>query len=217
MGAEISFKERVKNTAIECSRLYKDYFVDYEYLICSEAFHENMYYIVDAHKDNYLHLIGVTTSLSAIDFFEGCYNGTLQEDDFDFVRKGQSEKEVKGSVRRKITALSDIFSVFTSSTWVEESFIKNKIRCTFATGKNTYTLGFIGDRKAKPMTLLKGNELDSIKARNIDLVLRRKTGEPNFKELVSGDKEMLVKYKDAIIDILSEDLKKILLKVINEE
>lgn len=59
------------------------------------------FYIVSAHEDNYLHLTGLHTSLSAENFFNKCYTGTLDESDFDFARVGQNEKEVKGSVRRK--------------------------------------------------------------------------------------------------------------------
>ena len=36
----ISFKERVRNEAIANAKLYKENFVDYEYLICSQAFEQ---------------------------------------------------------------------------------------------------------------------------------------------------------------------------------
>lgn len=102
MEGQKSFKERVKETVISNAVSYKWYYVKYEYLLCSEAFEQSAYYIVSAHEDNYLHLTGLHTSLSAEDFFYKCLNGTLDETDFDFVKDGQNEKEVKGSVRRKI-------------------------------------------------------------------------------------------------------------------
>lgn len=40
-----SFKTRVKEEAIRCARIYKDQFVDYDYLLCSEAFSQSDYYI----------------------------------------------------------------------------------------------------------------------------------------------------------------------------
>ena len=105
MEEQKSFSQRVKETVIQCADLYKKYYVEYEYLLCSKAFEKNEYYIVSAHEDNYLHLTGLHTNLDAASFFEKCYNGSLEECDFDFCKKGQNEKEVKGSVRRKINSL----------------------------------------------------------------------------------------------------------------
>ena len=82
MAEQKSYKERVKDIVIQNANSYKRYFVDYEYLLCSEAFVNNEYYIVSAYEDNYLHLTGLHTSLDAATFFEKCYKGTLEENDF---------------------------------------------------------------------------------------------------------------------------------------
>ena len=39
------FKDRVKNTVISQATAYKENFVDYKYLVCSEAFMVEPYYI----------------------------------------------------------------------------------------------------------------------------------------------------------------------------
>ena len=124
MEEQKSFSQRVKETVIQCADLYKKYYVEYEYLLCSKAFEKNEYYIVSAHEDNYLHLTGLHTNLDAVSFFEKCYNGSLEECDFDFCKKGQNEKEVKGSVRRKINSLPSIMNMFSTGTSVEEDFEK---------------------------------------------------------------------------------------------
>lgn len=49
---------------------------------------------------------------------------------------------MKGSVRRKINALSNLSSLFEAETLVEEDFVKNRVKCTFAAGKTACTLGF---------------------------------------------------------------------------
>lgn len=206
MSGQKSFKERVKETVIQNAYLYKKYFVDYEYLLCSEAFVKNEYYVVSAYEDNYLHLTGLHTSLSAAIFFEKCYNGDLQESDFDFYKSGQNESEVKGSVRRKINSLPFIMDIFKVGTFVEEDFAKNRIRCSLAAGNSSVTLGFVVKGKAKPMTLLKGNELDTVKAKKLDLVLRRKSGESCFTEIVSGDEKRLAEYKTVLSGLISESL-----------
>ena len=206
MEEQKSFKDRVKETVINNAMSYKWYYVNYEYLLCSKAFTQNEFYIVSAHEDNYLHLTGLHTSLSAEDFFNKCYAGTLDESDFDFKKIGQNEKEVKGSVRRKINSLSAMMNMFGSCTMIEEDFVKNRIRCSFATANSNVTLGFVVSGKAKPMTLLKGNELDSSKAKRLELVLRRRKGEDKFSELLVGTEETLNEYRECLGELLSNDL-----------
>ena len=144
--------------------------------------------------------------MDATTFFEKCYEGSLEECDFDFCKNGQNEKEVKGSVRRKINSLPSIMNMFASGTSVEEEFEKNRIRCSLAACNVSATLGFIVVGNAKPMTLLKGNELNSAKARKLELVLRRRAGETKFSEIISGLCEQLVEYKVALDGLLSDEL-----------
>ena len=59
MMAGESFKERIRQEAIKEAKRYKEIYVDYEYLICSEAFVKRKYYIINAEKDNFQHLTGV--------------------------------------------------------------------------------------------------------------------------------------------------------------
>ena len=97
-------------------------------------------------------------------------------------------------------------NIFNVGTSVEEDFEKNRIRCALAAANSSVTLGFVVAGRAKPMTLLKGNELSSAKAKKIDLVLRRKSGESRFTEILIGDGERLVEHKDVLSDLLSEEL-----------
>lgn len=217
MSEQKSFKERVKDTLISNAYSYKKYYVDYEYLLCSKAFEKCEYYIVAAHEDNYLHLTGVHTGLDAAAFFEKCYKGTLEETDFDFCKSGQNENEVKGSVRRKINSLPAIMDMFNVGTSVEEDFTKNRIRCSLAAANISATLGFVVAGKAKPMTLLKGNELNSAKAKKLDLVLRRKSGEVKFSEMLIGTGECLLEHQEALRELLSEELQALIPKEEAEE
>ncbi len=172
--AEESFKERVRLELIKAAKRYKAVYVDYEYLICSEAFVQKNYYIVDAEKDNFQHLTGVHSQISAQSFFDKCVQGTLSDADFDFMKKGQDEKSVKGTVRRKATADG---------------------RCT---------LGFSDSLKARPKSLIKGNELKNPKP--VDLVLKRQSGAELFDEIVIGNETILCKYKAQIEGLFAEDL-----------
>lgn len=53
------FKQRVCKTAIACAQIYKTEFLDYNYLVCSKAFTLKPFYIINAHADNFQHLLGV--------------------------------------------------------------------------------------------------------------------------------------------------------------
>ncbi len=48
----------------------------------------------------------IRLQLSTDQFFDKALNKSLTENDFDFTKKGQTEKMVKGSVRRKVRFLS---------------------------------------------------------------------------------------------------------------
>lgn len=100
-----SFKERVRQVAIKQSKIYNNLFVNQQYLICSYDFKENDFYILSGEQTNYLHLVGVNTSLTPKEFFNKCFNGTLEESDFDFSKKNTNPSVIKGSVRRKIQSL----------------------------------------------------------------------------------------------------------------
>lgn len=202
----ITFKERVKNVAICESKNYKKYYAEYEYLVCSSAFEIQDYYIIDAKEDNFQHLLGVNSKIAPQAFFEKCYDGTLQESDFDFQKRGQSEKSVKGSVRRKIDALPNMMNLFNGNIKVEESFVKNHISCIFATADAKCTLGFISTPKSRPMTLLKGNELDKTKMKDVDLLLGKEKGKEKFDEIIIGDSEALMNYYVKIKGLIDENL-----------
>ncbi|MCD7784040.1 MAG: PBECR4 domain-containing protein [Oscillospiraceae bacterium] len=203
---QVGFKTRVRDAIVLSSKVYLENFVGYEYLLCSEAFKNSDYYIVCANKDNYKHLTGVNTRLSAEAFFDKAVEGTLSETDFDFYRKGQAEREVKGSVRRKISVLPEIGNVFSEGTKVEENFERNRIRYSFAAGTKTYTLGFTVSRPIKPLSLLKGNCLDEDIAKPLDLVLRRKNGEEKFNELILGNRDSASRHAASINGLISEKL-----------
>lgn len=83
MKNTIPFRERVRRTLISSAQIYQHIFVEYDYLMLSADFRIRSYYIVSADQDNFLHLTGVHTTLSASEFFCKCISGSLQQDDFD--------------------------------------------------------------------------------------------------------------------------------------
>lgn len=201
-----SFSQRVNESIIQTSKIYKKYFIEYEYLICSKAFKNNNFYIISAKKDNFLHLTGVHTNLDATTFFDKCFDGSITESDFDFHKKGCPISSVKGSVREKIISLFLISSIFSDQTYVEENYSKNQIHCNFVSANNDLTLGFVLVGKARPMTILKGNKINQSKASKIDLVLRRKTNSYKFSEIIVGSKKELNQYKNVIGGLLDKEL-----------
>lgn len=204
--AENNFKERVRKAAIDGARIYQEIFLNYEYLICSEAFNIEKYYIIDGQKDNYQHLVGINPLIDKEEFFIKSKSGELTLDDFNFDKDGASEKSTKGTVRRKIIALPSIGNLFTKDTMVQERFIKNTNFCHFATSDNKCTLGFVSTPKSRPKTLLKGNELKKDKMKKVDLIIRKKKDEKKFNEIIVGDINILMKHFNDIKELIDDSL-----------
>lgn len=202
-----SFKARVCIAAIQYSQTYFSQYVSRDYLVFSDAFHSQPYYVISAEKSNYLHLIGVSTNLSSLDFFNKCFNGTLSEDDFDISAHGQDSKASKGSIRRKINALPSIGGLIDSSNLIKEGFQKNSISCTIASSDGSCTLGFIAVPKARPKTLLSGDELDHSKAAPMKTILSKERSASVFNSFLAGSPEDLVLHYETIKPLLSDELR----------
>lgn len=149
-------------------------------------------------------MTGVHSQIDAKTFFHKCYDGTLTELDFDLTKAGQNEKAVKGTVRRKIQVLPDMMTLMKSGAQVEEGFQKNRVVCSLATADGNCTLGFSESKKARPKSLIKGNELKN--PGTADLILRRTVGSSCFDEIVVGDTAMLKKFKEKIEEVVSAEL-----------
>lgn len=209
MAEKLNFKTRVKETVIKAAKEYKDYFLDYDYLLCSEAFSKNDYYIIRGDKTNFKHLTGVVLDRDCPKiFFKKSLDRTLNEDDFK-ISKDEFDRNTKGSIRRKISVIEDAMHIFSNTTSVEEDFEKNNIKCSFATENGSSTIGFTSTGIiTRPKTLLKGNQLDPNKSKELELVLRKKRGEKLFTDIIIGNKDILNKYKQNISELVIDELLK---------
>lgn len=93
--------------------------MEYDYPLCSDAFTQSAYYIVQGHADNYKHLVGIGYTGSPDDFYRHCIDGTLQETDISFDKGHQPPSAVKGTVRHKIQVLPDMANIFSAGSMVE--------------------------------------------------------------------------------------------------
>ena len=197
----MTFKERVHTEIIKGAAIYKAVFIDYEYLVYSKDFKNKPYYIISAEEDNYPHLTGVNILLSAQCFYNSCLSGALKHTDFDFASKYRTEKEVVGSVRRKIQVLPLLPSFFVNNLQAEEDFSKGSVHCSLATADRSLTIGFIDVDVLRPKTLLKKNELNSKNAIDITHILKRNRGADQFDAVIQGDiKEFISLYPDVYMN-----------------
>lgn len=195
----IPFKQRVQNTIICCAADYKSVFLDYEYLLYSKSFSIQKYYTISAITGNYLHLTGVNSALEPHEFYEKCLNGSLSENDFDFIKPKVTESFVKGVVRSKIIALPLMSTLFSKSLVAQENITHGKVSCSFATTDNTITVGFANRLNARPKTLLRGNELNCTLAVDITLILRKPRGAREYDTILQGDEQELLQLLSKII------------------
>lgn len=199
----ISFKTRVKNTIMSEAKNYKESYIDYEYLLYVSGFSEK-YYIITGNKENYLHLVGVYTTLSPEEFFDKCVD-ELDESDFDFV--DENGKDIKGTVRRKIKVLNNFTTLMQQrELYIQESFRKNNVICTVGATDQVCTAGFIRSSKSRegrafPKTLMKGNELTKIN--EVEILLRKRKTSPKFDEILIGSRNQIRKYYDDLKELIS--------------
>lgn len=207
MAGQVSFKTRVLNTIIQCAKQYNTFYVEQNHLLVSNAFKKKPYYIIQAEKDNFLHLTGVSTSLSAVDFFDKAMDGTLAESDIQLITHGKSEKDSKGTIRQKIKNLTSITAVVGRSCMVQEDFKRNAVLCTFASANAQCTVGFIATPKlARPKSLLNGNVVDPTQSAPIKLALAKARSDQKYNSIEIGTIDDVADNLTLIQEFLSDSL-----------
>ncbi len=208
MTQQVSFKERVKESAIKNASAFYNNYVKYEYLVISKAFDNTGYYVIKAHEGNYLHLVGVNTAMPASSFFKKCLNATLIEDDFNFTKAGVGKNVLKGAVREKIRVLQNMVSMFSGDNiLVQANFKKNQIVCAFASTDGICTLGF--SKSGHPKSLLRGDYLDLTNRYDVDAIIRRDRDSELFDTLVLKNDVDYSYVNQSIKDILSDEMEDI--------
>ena len=207
MAGQVSFKTRVLNTIIQCAKQYNTFYVEQNHLLVSNAFKKKPYYIIQAEKDNFLHLTGVSTSLSAVDFFDKAMDGTLAESDIQLITHGKSEKDSKGTIRQKIKNLTSLTAVVGRSCMVQEDFKRNAVLCTFASANAQCTVGFIATPKlARPKSLLNGNVVDPTQSAPIKLALAKARSDQKYNSIEIGTIDDVADNLTLIQEFLSDSL-----------
>ncbi|MFK5883680.1 MAG: hypothetical protein QM489_04990 [Candidatus Izemoplasma sp.] len=192
---QISFFQRVINVIISSSTDFKKNFVDYDYLLLSEGFSYKKHYLIKTTEGNYLHLTGISTSLTPTDFFKKCLNGSIQISDIENNPEDVTKLYYKGLIRKKIQVLSEMSKGIDNTYLLEENFTKNRVSCSIASANSNLTLGFVSNgNKEIPMSLLKGNLITPREACNIDFMLRTETNKNNFDCLVIGNSHQFKKH-----------------------
>ncbi len=122
----------------------------------SDKFVVQKRYVLKFTKGNFLHLTGLSSTLSAAEFFEKCLDGSISFDDFYL-----DLQRTKSTIKKKLKNLVNLSEMFNEKVLIQESFIRNRIVCKIATSDGKRTLGFIdGHYCLYPNTLLDKNHLD---------------------------------------------------------
>lgn len=152
----MDFKTSVRDKLIKVAIEYKK-ITDCDFVLSSDLFVYKKEYILRFYNDNFLHLTGVITNLSANLFFDKCIKQTISIDDFVC----DSTSELKGKVKEKLKNLSDIGNFFDKELIFQEKFEKNRVKCNIASSDGKCTLGFINTKGSVhvPLTILNKNQI----------------------------------------------------------
>ncbi len=202
----IPYSETVRKALPSLAKSYHSYFSEYQYLVVSSNFKNKKYYIISGKDANFLHLTGLGTKMDAYDFYLSCRRGKIKTSDFSikYINKDRN-KVTKSTIKAKITIFPNLFGTFSRKLYAEGDFSKGSIACSLAISDGTYTLGLVDKNVARPMTLLKGDELNKDKKCTLDLIMVKSKGEKKYHVIIYGDKSEVKKYLPIIGDLLSEE------------
>ena len=143
--------QKLNETAIKYNQLLKLTIIfESNYFIKQKSYKAKFY------KGNFLHLTGVLTNLSAVDFFNKCFEGKIQKETLlNF------PNEYRTKISTKLKNLTFIDQYFCNELDVQEDFTRNSVSCAIATTDGYKTIGFVKTSPIiRPMTILNRNRLD---------------------------------------------------------
>lgn len=73
----------------------------------------------------------------------------------------------------------------------------------FAAADADFTIGFV--EAGRPKSLMRKNQLDEKKRKPVELVMRKKRGEPFYTERIVGNDAFFDKYKEDIQNYIKND------------
>ena len=150
-----SFKQKVLDSILVGAESYQT-LLNLDFIVRSLHFAERHEYLLRFNEDNFLHLTGVLTRLSAKEFYRKAINKTLSLNDFDC----ESTIQLKGTVRCKARNIRDIGTLLDRAFAVTEKLSSGRVYCLFAASDGSCTLGFVGGRVLNPNTLLNKSKID---------------------------------------------------------
>lgn len=110
-------------------------------VIKSDKFKYQEKYSIKFNEENFLHLTGVISKLNAKEFFDKCFDSSIDEDDFDY-----DAVKNKTNIKNKLRCLITIPTMFSKELLAQEQFEKNRVICKIATTDWSFTLGFTGGK-----------------------------------------------------------------------
>ena len=108
--------------------------------------------------------------------------------------------------KTSIDELPEMFNIQQQESFVEEDFSKNVVRCSFASSNGICTVGFVSTPIARPMTLLRGDELDHSKAKHLKLLLSKERDEERFSQILIGKKKDIKYLASEIEELINTNL-----------
>ena len=189
MNKNRSYNKVIK-IATQCAKDYDKLYAKYEYLIISDAFPKG-YVLMNGDPQNFLHLVGVRTNISPLEFFNKCLNDSLTCNDFN-LRKRTKEGgyiDLTHKVNNKLQVLPYFCNMFSyDGLYVQQPFRKGSIEGYYATSNSDgsislerkvsdndkFTIVFV--EEGKPKSLLNGSYLNANISKPVDCVLRREKG-----------------------------------------
>ena len=148
-----SAKRRIKNNIIIGARLYQKYLVPYSFLIITE---DDSFKEICFNRKDFIHLTGIRSNLSDLEFYDHCLKGTISENNF----YNQQHYDF-GTIRKKIIRIAKINKI------IDANGDTNLILFNFHTHTKDFPLAIESDKDKMVVAFIgKDNHARSLRNNN---------------------------------------------------
>lgn len=182
-------KEEALQTMIKAAKLFQENLCGKKILVVFGDENRPDFVEIKANGENFVHLTGVATSVSAGDFYERLLGRRLSENDFNFKQDGTSQL--------KLSVIESLLSIkYSAQIFGDYNYGRPRLYTKKLMGNIAASIGFVpaGKKYFVPNTILKGDIRDDITRgkHKVLAILSKPSNAKEYEQIVKVGKKVSV-------------------------